>query len=129
MLHLRRVRAIDYFGAGLHQHRSALQRRKRFYCSVPPPGKCGRNRGISAEQRDQRQATILETYLPLRDDLLHLLAQLAHRIISIDVSKQLHEANPVMRGKGLVGTRVELAGDLINEIGKDRHESERCSSS
>jgi hypothetical protein len=27
-----------------------------------------------------------------------------------------------MRGKGLVGTRVELAGDLSNEIGKYRHD-------
>src|SRR5215467_9436482 len=26
-----------------------------------------------------------------------------------------------MRGKGLVGTRVELAGDLVDEVGKDRH--------
>ena len=27
-----------------------------------------------------------------------------------------------MRGKGLSGTRVELAGDLSNEIGKYRHD-------
>jgi hypothetical protein len=26
-----------------------------------------------------------------------------------------------MRGKGLVGTRVELAGDLLDEVGKYRH--------
>ena len=31
-----------------------LQRRKCCYCSAPPPGKCDRNSGISAKQRDQR---------------------------------------------------------------------------
>jgi hypothetical protein len=31
-----------------------LQRRNCCYCSVPPPGKCGRDGGVSAKQRDQR---------------------------------------------------------------------------
>jgi hypothetical protein len=61
-----------------------LQRRNCCYCSVPPPGKCGRNGGVSAKQRDQRQATILETYIVLSDDWLNLLAQLARLIITID---------------------------------------------
>ena len=54
--------------------------------------------------------------------MLHLLAQLAHLIVLIDGTKQFHEANPVMRGKGLVGTRVELASNLIDEIPEHGHQ-------
>jgi hypothetical protein len=49
------------------------------------------------------------------------LAQLAHLIITIDGIKQFHKANPVMRGKGLVGTRVKLASNLIDKIPEHGH--------
>jgi hypothetical protein len=88
---------------------------------MPPPVKSVRNSWISAKQRDQRQATILETYFMLRDDLLHLPAQLAHLVISIDVSKQFHEAKPVVRCEGPVVTRVERATNLINKIPEHGH--------
>jgi hypothetical protein len=89
---------------------------------MPPPVKSVRNSWISAKQRDQRQATILETYFMLRDDLLHLPAQLAHLVISIDVSKQFHEAKPVVRCEGPVVTRVERATNLINKIPEHGHQ-------
>lgn len=57
----------------------------------------------------------------LRDDLFHFLAQLAHLNIAINGTKQFHEPNPVMRGKGLIATRIEFAGDLLDEFGKYRH--------
>jgi hypothetical protein len=104
------------------QIRRRLQRRNCFYCSVPPSGKYCRDRGISAKQRDERQAAILVTHLALRDNLLHLLAQLAHGIIQVDRTKQFHETNPVMRGERLVGTRVELPANLIDEIPERGHQ-------
>ena len=58
----------------------------------------------------------------LRDDLLHLPTQLGHLVISIDVSKQFHEAKPVVRCEGPVVTRVERSTNLINKIPEHGHQ-------
>ena len=58
----------------------------------------------------------------LQDDFLHLFAQHDHLTILIDVSKELHEAKPVVRGKSFVAARVELATNFVDEIPEHGHE-------
>ncbi len=60
----------------------------------------------------------------LQDDSLHPFAQHDHLtiLILIDVSKELHEAKPVVRGKSFVAARVELATNFVDEIPEHGHE-------
>jgi hypothetical protein len=41
----------------------------------------------------------------------------------INVGKELHKAEPVVRGKRLVASRVEFATNFVDEITKHGHQS------